>query len=134
MKLTRRMLLTTAVPAAGALALAGCTAAQIATYQAEWATVVGEIQSAVATAASYVPTVETIAEEAAALFGPQYEAIVAAGSAALNEIVAVLTNVVSNLTPPASAKLRARLRAAPLNTPVSIGTTPQGVVVSGFRV
>ena len=133
MQLTRRTLIASAAPAA-AFVIGGCTAAQIATYQAEWATVVGEVQAAVAAGAAYIPTVETIAEEAAALFGPQYEAIVTAGSAALNEIVAVLVNVVGSLTPPASARLKARLGASSPATPVSIGTTPQGVVVTGFKV
>ena len=132
MNISRRILLTTVAPGA-ALAVAGCTTAQIAQYQADWAAIVGQIQAGVAAVAKYVPTIETIAAEAAALFGPAYEAVVTAGSAALNQIIAVLTNVANNLTPPASAKLHAKLRASSPAAPITIGTTPQGIIVTGFR-
>ena len=131
MNLSRRTLLTSVAPGA-ALAVAGCSTAQVAQYQAEWATIVGDIQSGVAAVAKYVPSVESIAAEAAALFGPQYTAIVVAGSAALNEIVQVLINVANSLTPPASAKLRTRLRGTSPALKTTIGTTPQGVVVTGW--
>ena len=133
MQLSRRTLLISIAPGA-ALAVAGCSTAQIAQYQADWATIVGDIQAGVAAAASYVPTVETIAAEAAALFGPQYTAIVTAGSAALNQIIAVLINVANNLTPPAASRMRARLRSSSLGSPITIGTSPQGVRVEGFKV
>lgn len=133
MNLSRRTLLTSVAPGA-ALAVAGCSTAQVAQYQAEWATIVGQIQAGVAKVASYIPTVETIAAEAAALFGPQYTAIVTAGSAALNQIIAVLINVANNLTPPAASKMRARLRSSSPGAPITIGTSPQGVVVTGFKV
>lgn len=131
--LTRRTLLASAAPAA-AVIVAGCSTAQIQQAQTDWANIVGEIQSAVAAAAKYVPTVESIAATAASLFGPQYTAIVTAGSAALNTIVATLVNVVGALTPPASAALHARLRASSPSAPVTIGTTPAGVLVTGFHV
>lgn len=131
--LTRRSLLSTAAVGV-TLAVAGCSTAQIQSAQASWATIVGQIQAAVASGAKYVPTVESIAATAASLFGLQYAAIVTASSAALNTIIATLTNVVGALTPPASAALRARLRASSPNAPVTIGTTPAGVVVSGFHV
>lgn len=131
--ISRRSFLTTAAVGATGLALASCTTAQIATAQAEWATIVGQIQSAVATAAQYVPTVESIAETAAGLFGPTYEAIVTTGVAAFNQIVATLTNVVTNLSPPASARLHARLRASSPSLPVTIGTTSTGIVVHGWK-
>lgn len=126
MQLSRRTLLTSVAPGA-VIALAGCTAAQ----QAQWATIVGQIQTAVAAAAKYIPSVESIAAEAAALFGPQYTLLVTAGSAALNQIIQVLVNVAGALTPPAS-KMRARLRAASPSVPAVVGTTPQGVVITGW--
>lgn len=131
--LTRRTLLASAAPAM-AIAAAGCTTAQVTAFQNQWNTVVTQIQSLVAQAASYVPTVETIAAEAAALFGPTYESMVTVGSAALNTIVQTLTNVVTALTPPAQATLRARLRASSPMKAVNIGTTPEGVAVTGFKV
>ena len=133
MQISRRKLLTTTVLGASALALANCTSAQIASFETQWATVAGQIQAAVATASQYVPTIESIAATAASLFGPQYAALVAAGSAAFNQIVATLTNVTNNLSPPASAKLAARLRASSPQVPVTIGTTPAGVTIHGWK-
>ena len=127
MQLSRRTLLTSVAPGA-VIALAGCTAAQ----QAQWATIVGQIQTAVAAAAKYIPSVESIAAEAAALFGPQYTLLVTAGSAALNQIIQVLVNVAGALTPPAASKMRARLRAASPSVPAVVGATPKGVVITGW--
>jgi hypothetical protein len=129
----RGMLSTAAVLVAGA-ALAGCSTTQIATAQADWATIVGNIQAAVAQAATYIPTVESIVETAAGLFGPTYAAIVAAGTAAFNQIVATLSNVVTSLTPAASSRLSARLRASSPLAPVTIGVTSTGVQVTGYKV
>ena len=134
MMMDRRKLLTSAALGAGAIALGACSATQIATAQADWASVVGSIQSAVATAATYIPTVESIVETAAGLFGPAYASLVAAGSAAFNQIVATLTNVVANLSPPAASHLRVRLRASSPNVPVVIGVTSTGVQVTGYKV
>lgn len=131
--LTRRSLLASAAPAV-ALAVAGCTTAQVAQFNTDWTTVVGAIQSAVATVAKYVPTVESIAATAASLFGPTYETAVQVGSAAFNTVIATLVNIVSNLTPPAAARLNARLRASAPSAAILIGTTPQGVTVTGFKV
>jgi len=91
------------------------------------------IQTAVANASTYVPTVESIIATAASLFGPQYAVIVAAGTAAFNQIVATLVNVVANLSPAASAKLGVRLKASSPQVPVTIGKTPAGVVIHGWR-
>lgn len=134
MNISRRKLLSGTVIAAGAIALAGCSATQIAQAEATWAQVAGTIQQAVATAASYVPTIESIAETAASLFGPGYAALVTAGSTLFNQVVQTLINVVTNLTPPASARLSARLRVSSPNIPVVIGVTSGGVQVNGFRV
>ena len=130
--ITRRSLLTSAALLGGA-ALAGCSTAQIANVQATWASVAGQIQAAVANASTYVPTVESIIATAASLFGPQYAVIVAAGTAAFNQIVATLVNVVANLSPPAAARLGVRLRASSPQVPVTIGKTPAGVVIHGWR-
>src|SRR5665213_3504402 len=118
--ITRRSLLVSTALFSGA-ALAGCSTAQIANVQATWASVAGQIQNAVATAAQYVPTVESIIATAASLFGPQYAVIVAAGTAAFNQIVATLVNIVSDLSPAASIKLGVRLQASSPQVPVTIG-------------
>lgn len=137
MNLTRRTLLVTAAP--GALAtLAGCAATTnpvtgVTTYNLD-PRVLDFIQSAVAAAAQYIPTIESIAQTASSLFGPAYAAIVAAGSAAVNQVVAVLTNIVGQLTPSARGRLRVRLRASGPTSPVYIGVTAGGVTVSGYKV
>jgi hypothetical protein len=133
MNISRRKLLTTSVLGAGALALANCTTAQIGSVEAEWASVAGAIQGAVANAAAYVPTIESIAATAASLLGPGYATLVQVGSAVFNQIVATLSNVVANLSPPASAKLHAKLRASSPQVPVTVGVTSTGVTVHGWK-
>jgi hypothetical protein len=128
----RTLLITTALGATG-IAVAGCSTTQIATFEAEWATVAGQVQNAVSIAAKYVPTIESIAATAASLFGPQYVVLVTAGSAAFNQVVQALVSVVANLTPPASARLMVRLRASSPNVPVTIGVTAAGVKVTGWQ-
>ena len=136
----RSMLSTSAIGAvAGALALAGCAETTNPTTGAisfQLSPAIADfIQSAVAAAAKYIPTIESIAATAASLFGPVYGAIVTAGSAALNQIVAVLTNVATQLSPPAAAAMRARLRAATgPSAAVLIGITSANVAVQGYRV
>lgn len=105
--------------------------------------VVDAIQTAVATAAKYVPTAETIASEAAALFGPAATTIVTVGSAYLNEIIAALTAITQSptVTVPLAAsrfaarfhRMGARLRAtAPASGQVLIGYSKQGVAVYAY--
>lgn len=126
--ITRRSFLTsTAV--VGAVAVAGCAT----TGSTTWATIVSQIQSAVATAAQYIPTIESIAATAASLFGPQYTAIVQFGSAAFNQIVSVLTNIINTAPPAAAARRMARLSASSPQNPVVIGVTSTGVTVTGWR-
>lgn len=131
--ITRRKLLTTSALGATALTIAGCSTAQITAFETQWASVASLVQQAVSTAAQYVPTIESIAATAASLFGPQYVTLVTAGSAAFNQIVQALVNVVNNLAPPASARLMARLRASSPNVPVTIGHTAAGIVVTGWK-
>jgi hypothetical protein len=73
-------------------------------------TVAAFIAKAVAKVAQYAPTVESIAATAASLFGAGYGAIVTAGSAAVNTVIAALTNLVTNLPVAASARLKASVR------------------------
>lgn len=132
MLLTRRTLLATAAPAALALAAAGCTTNPTTGQPELDPTVIDAIQSAVNTVAQYVPTVESIVSTAASLFGPGYVAIVQVGTTAFNTLVQALQSIVSSLTPSASAKLRARLKASTAGNPVKIGVV-NGVTVMGYR-
>lgn len=133
MTISRRSLLAYTALAGLGVGVAGCTSAQITSFETQWATIAGQIQNAVSVAAQYVPTIESIAATAASLFGPQYVALVTAGSAAFNQIVATLVNIVNNLAPPASAKLATRLRVSSPQVPVTIGVTPSGIKVTGWK-
>ena len=131
--LSRRTLLSGIALGGVGLAVAGCSTTALTNAEAQWASVVSAIQQDVAQAATYIPTIESIAATAAGLFGPQYAALVSIGSAAFNQIVATLTNVVANLTPPAAHALGARLRASSPSVPVTIGVTSTGVTVHGWK-
>jgi hypothetical protein len=136
--LTRRSLLSSVAAGSATLALAGCATSTNPTTGAVTVglspAVADFIQSAVAAAAKYIPTIESIAATAASLFGPAFGTAVQIGTAALNQVIAVLTNVVTSLVPAASARLKGRLRGSSAITPVTIGTTPAGVVVQGYHI
>jgi hypothetical protein len=134
MNMSRRKLLTGVAVGAVAASVAACSTTQIASFESAWASIVDEVQSAVAAAAQYIPTVESIAQTAASLFGPAWQAAVAAGTVVVNQIITTLTSVVNSLTPPAVTSLRAKLRASSVAAPVVIGTTTGGVVVHGYKV
>jgi hypothetical protein len=118
---------------AGAVALGGCSTAQVSSFEASWASVAGTVQSAVNAAVGYIPTIESIAATAAGLFGPTYAALVTAGSALFNQLVSTLVNVVNNISPPAAQAVRARLARSSASVPVLIGVTPGGVQVLGWK-
>ena len=129
----RHLLATAAAVVAVGSAVAGC-ATNATTGQPELnPAVIDFISNAVATAAKYLPSVESIASIAAALFGPGYATIVQIGSQAINTVISALISAVSNLTPPAQARLRAKLRATAPGLQVPIGsvrvTGPNGPVV-----
>lgn len=137
--MNRRSLLSGAAMLAGGLALAGCSSAQITSAETTWNQVVDAIQSGVSTAASYIPTVESIAAAAAGLFGTQYQALVTLGSAALNQVISSLIGAVGSLTPIAASAMRRALASSSRGLPVSIGVisaplAPGGTVaVNGYK-
>lgn len=141
MQVSRRKLLSGMAPGA-LLVVAGCTTAQVATFQADWASAQAWIAQQVQKVTGVLPTVESILETAAGLFGPTYQALVTAGSALANQIVATITAVINAAAPPAtpaaSSKYRAMLRGSAVAT-VTVGTTPplpyalSGVSISVVR-
>jgi hypothetical protein len=133
MSISRRNFLFSGAAVAVLPALAGCATTGSGTWGLD-PRIIDLIQKGVAFAAQYIPTVESIAATAASLFGPAYVAVVQAGSAALNQIIQVLTAAVSNLTPAARRSMRKRLRASSPSSPVFIGTTITGVNVTGYRI
>jgi len=114
-----------------AISLAGCATNPTTGAIGLSAGISDFIQAAVAAAAKYVPTVESIVATAASLFGAQYSAIVQIGTAAINSLISTLVSIVGTLP---SATLRAMLAGSSPLAPVVIGTTSGGIVVTGFRV
>lgn len=133
MLMSRRQVLLSGA-GSGALALTGCVTNPTTGVWGLDPAVLDSIQKAVAAAVQYIPTVESIAATAAGLFGPTYVAIVQAGSAALNQVIAALVAAVQSLPSGAKLSLRRRLRASSPSAPVFIGVTPNGVNIVGYRV
>ena len=95
------------------------------------AAVIAFVQNAVNTVAGYIPAIESIAATAASLFGSGYSAIVALGSAALNQVIAYLQNLVAN-PPIVGARYGARayrMAGAAVSSGTLVGYTRNGVPV-----
>jgi hypothetical protein len=116
---------------AGVLALGGCASTTnpttgVVTYGLDPA-VIAAITNVVQAVANYAPQVESIAAVAAGLFGPTYAAIVTAGSAAVNAVIAALVNLLPSLPVGARvARLGARYGTAAV--PRGYVKTPNGYV------
>lgn len=121
--LSRRSLLVSAAPAVFAAAALGGCSNQFGTIAlgpsgitvSLSTAVIDAIQTDVAAAAKYVPTAESIAAEAASLFGPAATTLVTVGSTYLNEIIAALEALVQSpsvTVPIAAVPASARLFAA----------------------
>jgi len=125
--ISRRKLLGSATVVGGAAALAACTTAQVANFDAQWAAAQSWIAQQVQNITKVLPTIESIAATAAGLFGPTYQAIVAAGTAVANTIVQTIVNVVNAAAPPAtpaaSLKFKKMLSGVAV-AQVTVGTTP----------
>lgn len=127
--LTRRRALRTVLLGGAAAALAACASTTnpttgVVTYGLDPA-VIAAITSVVQAVANYAPTVESIAATAAGLFGPGYAAIVTAGSAAVNAVIAALTNLLPQI--PVGAKAARRVGGV-LGTIRGYAKTPAGYV------
>lgn len=93
----RQLLVTSSVGLAGT-ALGACTLFQKnadGSYGLS-ASVIATIQSAVQKVANYVPAVESIAATAASLFGPAYSGAVSLATAAINQVISALSNLVAS--------------------------------------
>lgn len=140
-ELSRRNLLGTIALLGGGIELGACTTNPTTGQVGLNPAVIDFITSAVATVAQYLPSAESIAATAAALFGPGYAAIVQIGSSAINTVIAALESAVSGLSQPAQARLMAKLKASASTLLVNIGTIhvtgpngPSTVTVTGTRV
>ena len=109
--------------------LGGCTAAQIATLQADVSAVESDIQVGAAKDCGIIPTLETITTAAGVLF-PGAASIAAIGVAGEQTV----ESYVCSVSPPAaSARYKALPRASAAGAPVTIGVTKDNVVVKGWR-
>lgn len=155
--LTRRNLLAASALAAGGSALAGCsnilgTGIGISVSSGTVSislpqSVITFIQNAVNVAQQYIPTAESILQEAASLFPNQtISEVITVGSDAINTVISALEQLVAPapttpVTTTASAELNrhlvrrmgAKLRATSTFTASLIGTTAQGVAIYGVR-
>jgi hypothetical protein len=134
MNMSRRSLLSTAVPLSAAalmgLSLASCASTTnpttgAVTYGLDPA-VIATITTGVQFIANYAPTIESIAATAAGLFGPGFAAVVVAGSAAVNAVISTLTNLVPTL--PVGAKTGRRLGVASAGTLKGYARTANGYI------
>jgi hypothetical protein len=126
---SRTLLLAAVAPAA----LAACATNPTTGAVTLDASVVTFIQNAVATAAKYIPTINSIATAAASLFGPGYVATVQFGSAAVNTVINALVGVVGTLSLAAASRLSSKLSVADPGTPVLIGRLRNGAPILGYR-
>lgn len=132
-QMNRRKLLSTAAVGLPAIALAGCTSTQIASFEANWSSFVAKVQSLVNQAAGYIPTIQSIANQVAAMFGPTWQTAVALTNAVVNQVVAALQAIITAASPPAVSSFASRLNAAPPGVAVRVGTTKEGVTIYGYR-
>ena len=120
------------------VALAGCSTTQIEDAQARWNKFVDQVTAQVAVGCNlyngYIPTVQTIANAVAAVYGPQTQLIVAGIIGSVNTVASTLCQAVANLPP---NTLSARLRGSSPNHPKVINTivvNGQNDTVTGYSV
>jgi phage-related protein len=130
--ITRRSLLSTVAVGGAAAALAACSTAQIATFESQLSSLYSDVQAGVQKIQGYIPSVDSIAETLAGLFGPTWQTAVTFGINLTNQVIASIEAALNNVPPAtASAKLQ-RMGAAP-GTLVTIGPVP-GLTVNGSPV
>jgi hypothetical protein len=138
--MTRRSLLTTVAVGGGAVALAGCSAGQIATAETALTSFYNDVQAGVVAIQKYVPTIESIAETAAGLFGPAWSTTVTFGVNLVNQVIASIESALNNV-PPATASAKLERMGATPGLLVTIGGVPglinpktgQQVVITGYK-
>lgn len=119
--LTRRMLMAGVAPGA-ALVVAGCTSAQIATAQQDFATFVDQVNNILrAGCSSLLPAFTATANTIAAVASVLYPSIAAAVSTGAAAVQAVASALCSTIPAAPAAQLRAKsLRAAAAGAPAPV--------------
>lgn len=138
--MTRRNLLTTASLGAAGVALAACGAGQLATFESQLSSLYNDVQNAVKLAQSYIPSIDSIAETLAGLFGPAWQTAITFGISLTNQVVAAIESALNVLAPPAASAKLHRMGAA-MGTLVTIGPVPGltnpktggGVIIVGYK-
>lgn len=133
--ITRRALLSTAAPGAVALGLASCATPLIVNGGINPAfvdAVVTALQSGCAVGLSFIPTATAIANVVASLFGPAAIASVQLISGSVAAVASAICAAVP-VSPAGQAHLRSQLLRSSFSAPVYIGTTPGGVIITGYH-
>lgn len=135
--LTRRNLIASAavLPAGGLLASCAGVPPPLANGGINPAfvdAVVAALQSGCAIGLSFIPTAVSIADVVASLFGAGAVATVQLISGAVTSVASEICSSIPT-APPAVAALRRRLLKSSYALPVYVGTTPHGVVVTGWQ-
>lgn len=116
--LTRRIVLL----GSAAIPLAGCTATQLAQFQAQWSNFVDQVNAILRVGCGLIPgfiaTANSIAAVAGAFY-PSGAAAVAAGAAAVQAVASAICGMIP-AAPPAALRSKLR-RAAATNIPTIVG-------------
>ena len=137
MELTRRALLSGAAPAVAAIGLGSCASfAPVVINNGINPVfvdqVIATLQSTCSVGLPFIPTATTIAAVVASLFGPAALATVQLIAGSVSSVATEICAAIP-IAAPAVASLRRRLVRSSLALPVYIGTTPHGVVVTGYQ-
>ena|ERR1700691_633251 len=134
----RTFLASTAIVPAG-LALASCatnpTTGQLEINPAFVDDVISLLQSGCAAGLAFIPTVSTVANVVAALFGPAVVATVQLVTGAAEQVASAICSAIPT-SAPAQARLAARLARSSVNLPILVNTIKvngQSVAVIGYR-
>ena len=142
MHFTRReslkgILLGSAAVVGGSFTLVGCvtnpTTGQLEINPAFVDGVISVLQSGCAVGLAFIPTVTSVADVVAALFGPAAVATVQLINGAVNQVASALCSAIPT---PVPSSLRLRLRSSSVGNPVLIGVITVNntrVVVNGYQ-
>ena len=95
--------------------------------------VVAALQTTCAVGLGIIPTATAIANVVASLFGPAAIATVQLISGAVVAVSSEICAAIPPVSSVAGARLHSRLLRSSYSVPVYIGTTPHGVVITGYR-
>ena len=142
MNMTRRKLLSGAVVGVPALALVGCATNPITgapEINPQFVDdVISALQAGCNVGLAFIPTVTSVSNVVASLFGPAATATVQLINGSIAAVAGAICSAVPTI-PAAQASLRRRLVGSTYRMPIYIGTTPPaayapgGVTIHGYQ-